>query len=91
MRRLCPHWRDFTTRLRRQSSLPLYDGAVAHLRADNELAPSFFAIAERLSELYVKRGEPRQAIQTLEAFLAASKDAGEKDQARLRLARIKPT
>ena len=64
------------------------DVAFAHLRRAHALVPELWAAAERLSAMYVDRKEPKLAAQTLRSFLAASKDAAERDKARQALARL---
>lgn len=65
------------------------DAAIARLRRGHELRPEHFGIAQRLSGLQLERGDRKLAAQTLEEFLAASRDPSEKEKARQLLARVK--
>jgi tetratricopeptide (TPR) repeat protein len=64
--------------------------ALVHLRRGHELLPEYFPIARQLSDLYLQRGESKAAAETLDRFMAASKNAAEKETARQLLARIRP-
>ena len=65
------------------------DAALAHLRKARERRPDVADIALRLSALQAERGDRRGAVQTIEAFLAVARDAGEIEQARAQLAKIR--
>lgn len=65
------------------------DAALAHLRKARERRPDVADIVLRLSALQAERGDRRGAVQTIEAFLAVTRDAGEIEQARAQLARIR--
>ena len=65
------------------------DAALAHLRRAHEQHPELFEIATRLSALQAQRGERKAALETLESFLAVGRNAGEIDQARAQLARLR--
>jgi tetratricopeptide (TPR) repeat protein len=64
------------------------DKAVVHLAKAQGLAPAKWSIAERLAGLYLDRLEPAKAAQTVKAFLAVSKESGERDKANQLLSRI---
>jgi hypothetical protein len=48
-----------------------------------------FDIALRLSSLQQERGDRQGSIETMESFLAVAKNAGEIEQARARLSKLR--
>jgi tetratricopeptide (TPR) repeat protein len=64
------------------------DSALVHLVKAHELVPARWVIAERLSGLYVERGDLAKAAQTLRAFMAATRDDSDREKAKQSLSRI---
>ena len=64
------------------------DPALEHLKRAHQLRADLWPVAERLSGIYLDRGEPALAAQTLRAFLAASASTPDREKARQLLARI---
>ena len=64
------------------------DRALEHLKRAHQLRADLWPVAERLSGIYVDRGETQLAAQTLRAFLEASGNNPEREKARQLLARI---
>lgn len=62
--------------------------AFEHLKRAHQLRADLWAVAERLSGIYVDRGETQLAAQTLRAFLEASGDGPDREKARQLLTRI---
>ena len=63
--------------------------AIKHLEHGHELRPEHFAIAKKLSGLYGEAAEPQKAIDTLQAFITASRNPAEKEQGRQLLGRLR--
>lgn len=65
------------------------EAGLARLRRAHEQHPEIFEIATRLSALQAQRGERKAAQDTLASFLAVGTDAGELEQARTQLAKLR--
>lgn len=65
------------------------ESALGHLRRAHERHPELFEIATQLSALQAQRGDRKAALETLESFLAVARQAGEIDQARAQLAKLR--
>lgn len=62
--------------------------ALVHLDRAHQLQPGSWRVAEQLAKLRIERNEPRLAAAVLNAFLATSTDAAERNKAQQMLARI---
>ncbi|HEX8295267.1 MAG TPA: hypothetical protein VF593_03140, partial [Chthoniobacteraceae bacterium] len=65
------------------------DSAMTHLRRGHELRPDDFPVARLLSQLCSERGDRKTAAATLDAFIAATTDAVEREKARQLLRRFR--
>jgi len=65
------------------------DAALAHLRKAHDLRPELADVALRLSALQMELGDRHSAMETLESFLAVSKNPAETEKARAQLAKLK--